>query len=285
MTAKPTLVGRPLSADDERAERLPVTDTCRQRLNSGSGSPSAPEPRSVTAITNGRGCRSRSACSFWSDLVTFGDALGPPDRFAHVVAGGGVSVLRSERSAGARPVGFRRTGRTGQGRSGRRLLNPRRTRGGGEPTGLGPLLPRVAKVGCERGGEAELGVGGDDQPGPTVRRRRGAELRADPAQRLLDHPEGVLKIEPAQERLPAQIDVLARQAGGRGPQPDGGAGRDRQPRRCSAVRVRSTGAVTGPSAHSNASVSSHSASPRTDGHSKKSSRKCDATANVSRRTS
>lgn len=60
MTAKSTLVGLPLSAADERAERVPVTVACRQRPNSGSGSLSVPEPRSVTAITNGRGCRSRS---------------------------------------------------------------------------------------------------------------------------------------------------------------------------------------------------------------------------------
>jgi hypothetical protein len=33
-------------------------------------------------------------------------------------------------------------------------------------------------------------------------------------------PVGVLQIEPAQERLPAQVDVLARQASSRRPQPD-----------------------------------------------------------------
>ncbi len=56
------------------------------------------------------------------------------------------------------------------------------------------------------------------------------------------------------------------------------------PRRCSAVNVRSTGVVTGPSAHSNASVSSNSMSPRAVRQSKESSRQCDATANASRRT-
>ena len=57
------------------------------------------------------------------------------------------------------------------------------------------------------------------------------------------------------------------------------------PRRCSAVSVRSTGVATGPSAHSRASVSSNSVSPRTGRESKKSPRKRDATANASRRTS
>jgi hypothetical protein len=53
------------------------------------------------------------------------------------------------------------------------------------------------------------------------------------------------------------------------------------PRRCSATSVRSTGEVTGPSAHSNASVSSNSSSPRAVRQSNKSSRKCDAFANAS----
>lgn len=57
------------------------------------------------------------------------------------------------------------------------------------------------------------------------------------------------------------------------------------PRRCSAVSVRFTGVVTGPSAHSTVSVSSNSVSPRTVRLSKKSFRKCDATAHASRRTS
>src|SRR5437879_1639718 len=46
VAAKSTLVGLPLSATDVRTERLPVRDTCRQRLNVGSGSLSVPEPRS-----------------------------------------------------------------------------------------------------------------------------------------------------------------------------------------------------------------------------------------------
>ena len=53
------------------------------------------------------------------------------------------------------------------------------------------------------------------------------------------------------------------------------------PRRCSAVSVRSTGEVTGPSAHSNASTSSNSSSPRVVRQSKRSSRKREAFANAS----
>lgn len=56
------------------------------------------------------------------------------------------------------------------------------------------------------------------------------------------------------------------------------------PRRCSATNVRSTGAVTGSSAHSSASDSSNSSSPRVVRQSKKSSRR-DASANASPGTS
>lgn len=51
------------------------------------------------------------------------------------------------------------------------------------------------------------------------------------------------------------------------------------------VRAGPKRSVTCMSAHSNASVSSNSVSPRAVRQSKKSFRKCDATANASRRTS
>lgn len=52
--------------------------------------------------------------------------------------------------------------------------------GRGETTELGRPLPGAAEVGGQRSGQAELGVGGDDQPGPPVRRRGRTESRAGP---------------------------------------------------------------------------------------------------------
>jgi hypothetical protein len=73
---------------------------------------------------------------------------------------------------------------------------------------------RLAKeVLGERPREAELGVGGDDQSGPQVGRVRVADLGDGPAQGLFEQPEGVFKIESAEKRLPAQIDVFTGHAG------------------------------------------------------------------------
>lgn len=58
-----------------------------------------------------------------------------------------------------------------------------------------------------RAGDPELGVRGDDEPGPAVGRFGGADFRGGPAQDLLDQPEGVLAVEPARERLPEPVDV------------------------------------------------------------------------------
>src|SRR4051794_35005042 len=93
--------------------------------------------------------------------------------------------------------------------------------GWGEPCGLGCLLPGAAEVRRGFTGEPELGVGGDDQPRPALAGLRGAEFRAGPAQGLLHQPEEMLDVEPAQERLPADVDVLATQTSGRRPQPEG----------------------------------------------------------------
>jgi hypothetical protein len=49
-------------------------------------------------------------------------------------------------------------------------LNPRRTRRG-EPPGRGGPSPGAAQILSQRPGQAELGVAGDDQPGPPVRGR------------------------------------------------------------------------------------------------------------------
>src|SRR6266508_5121867 len=92
--------------------------------------------------------------------------------------------------------------------------------GRGEPTGRSGSLPWSAQIAGERPGEAELGVAGDDQPGPPVGGLSIADLGCGPAQGLLEQAEGVLKIEAAQERLPEPVDVVGRGVGARPPQPD-----------------------------------------------------------------
>jgi hypothetical protein len=90
---------------------------------------------------------------------------------------------------------------------------------GGEAARGGGALPGAAEVVGQRPGETQLGVAGDDQPGPAVGGLGGAELRAGPAEGLLKQPEGVLKIEPAEKRLPPAVDVGGGGAGARRPQP------------------------------------------------------------------
>jgi len=63
-------------------------------------------------------------------------------------------------------------------------------------------------------GEAELGVGSDDDPRPAVCGLGVADLRGGPAEDLLEQPEGVFKIETAQKRLPQAVHVRRCGAGG-----------------------------------------------------------------------
>ena len=56
-------------------------------------------------------------------------------------------------------------------------------------------------------------------PGPPVSGLGGADLRGCPAEGLFEQPEGVLDIEPAQERSPEPIDICWCQTGFRAPQP------------------------------------------------------------------
>ena len=54
---------------------------------------------------------------------------------------------------------------------------------------------------CQVAGEPELGVGGDDEPGPAVGGGRVAQFRPGPAELLLQEPERALNVAAAQERL------------------------------------------------------------------------------------
>ena len=106
---------------------------------------------------------------------------------------------------GAGFAGFRRTG--GLGRLRADAPKPAADPGRGQPARRGGPFPGAAQVGGQRAGQAELGVAGDDQPGPPVRGGRVADLRGGPAQDLLEQPERVLQVEAAQERLPAPVHI------------------------------------------------------------------------------
>src|SRR5205807_2609749 len=88
-----------------------------------------------------------------------------------------------------------------------------------ESAGCGGFLPGVSQVVDEVSGQAELGVRGDDQPGPAVGGLGGSELGAGPAQGLLPETEGVLKIESSEVAAPPAIHVLRGGSDRRGPQP------------------------------------------------------------------
>ena len=84
------------------------------------------------------------------------------------VRGGGSSILAGGRGRACR-VSVHRP--AGQGRAD--VPKPAADPGRGEPPGRGGPFPGQAQVSGQRAGEAELGVGGDDQPGPPVRGVRG----------------------------------------------------------------------------------------------------------------
>jgi hypothetical protein len=129
---------------------------------------------------------------------------------------------------GAAPAQARPWAPTGTGGRSRRC--PFWCAGGGSETRGGPGLGSAARVGRvsprggagprPRGGRTELGVGGDQQPGPPVGRLRGADLRSCLAQGLLEQPEGVFEIESSQEGLPPPVHITSGGGGDRGPQPD-----------------------------------------------------------------
>src|SRR3712207_9459543 len=56
-------------------------------------------------------------------------------------------------------------------------------------------LPRQAPIGHERAGQAQLGIGGGDEPGPAIRLVWVAHARRGPARTLLQEADGVLQVE------------------------------------------------------------------------------------------
>src|SRR6266700_1456288 len=136
--------------------------------------------------------------------------------FAYRVAGcrGGGATLGA---AGTGPGGFRRTGRRAQHAADATIATPDAARG--EPIGRQGPLPGAAQVPGQRPGEAELGVGDGDQPGPPVGLLGAAQAGPGQAKGLLEEPEGVLNVESSEEDPPQPIDVDRGGVGVAVPQP------------------------------------------------------------------
>jgi hypothetical protein len=75
--------------------------------------------------------------------------------------------------------------------------------GGGEPPGRGEAFPGQAQVGGQRPGEPELGMAGDDDPGPPVGGGRVADLGGGPAEGLLRGGHTLRGFD----RLPAEVQL------------------------------------------------------------------------------
>jgi hypothetical protein len=117
----------------------------------------------------------------------------------HVVARGwGAAAALGPAGPGFR--GFRRAGRGagGCGQAGEIPVDA----AGGEPAGLAGAFPGVAVIGGEGAGEAQLGDGGDDDPGPAGELGGGAQGGLVPAQGGPGEPAGVLEAAEMLRRLP-----------------------------------------------------------------------------------
>ena len=140
--------------DPTSAEPDAVPPPRPHRLASEIGLGSPPERSSLLACC--------LTCAFASCL----ERAVPLRRLPHVVAGCRAAVLRPWRAAGAGLAGFRCAGQAGQGRVD--VPEPPADPGRGQPPGRGGPFPGQAQVRRQRPGEAELGVAGDDEPGPPV---------------------------------------------------------------------------------------------------------------------
>src|ERR1019366_5208355 len=106
---------------------------------------------------------------------------------------------------GSGAVGFRRTGWCAQGWVG--SLKPSADGGGAELGGDRGSFPGEGLLVEGFAGQAEWGVGGDDQPGPAVGLVGGLQRWCGPAEGAFDEAEGVLDVEAAQVGTPAWVEV------------------------------------------------------------------------------
>jgi hypothetical protein len=132
-----------------------------------------------------------SACSLTCAFAPCFERSFSSGGFPRVMAGCGAAVLRSWGPSGAGLAGFWCTGQAGQGRAD--VPESAADPGGGEPSRRGRAFPGQAQVVGEGAGEAELGVAGDDQPGPPVGGAGVADLGGGPAEDLLEQAEGVFE--------------------------------------------------------------------------------------------
>jgi hypothetical protein len=107
-------------------------------------------------------------------------------------------------------VGFRCTGWGAEG--GAKSAKPSADAAGGELAGLAGPFPGQALVVDVVAGQAQLGVGGDDEPGPTVGLLGGAQRRGCPAEGVLDEPAVPAGVE-TPERVSYEVPA-------RSPSPD-----------------------------------------------------------------
>jgi len=98
-------------------------------------------------------------------------------------------------ASGAGSAGFWWTGWGAQCGGG--APKPSSDAGGGEPAGFEPAFPGQSLVFDQAAGQAQLGVGGEDDPGPEVGLFGGAQTWCGPAQGVLEEPEGVFDVEAA----------------------------------------------------------------------------------------
>jgi hypothetical protein len=97
--------------------------------------------------------------------------------------------------------------------------NPRRTRAGVRRPGAAGRSQRRRRSSANLRARRSWVWEAMASQSPAVGGLGGAELRAGPAQGLLEQSEGVLKIEPTEKRLPPAVDVGGGGAGARRPQP------------------------------------------------------------------
>jgi hypothetical protein len=117
----------------------------------------------------------------------------------------GRSRAAALRASGGSPAGFRRI-RWSAHRRQECCETPQHAGRGQTP---GPLrtLPRQPSVGDPDARQPELGVGGQDQPGPPVGLFGVSEPRSGPAQGLLQEADSVFEVEPAAVRLPEEVEI------------------------------------------------------------------------------
>ena len=128
--------------------------------------PSTPDVRLYPDAAPSMTAAGRLACRLTLDRLFDGLGVGACDGLADVVAGCPVLIGDAGWASGTGPVGFRRTGWNGDLRS--EVAKSAAYPGGSQPSGWAGPFPGAAQIDGQVTGQAQLGVRGDDQPGPAV---------------------------------------------------------------------------------------------------------------------